>query len=97
MSKKPIYTREEATLLLERFDDILEDYNIRLPSPEDDERSDDNSAAIYGSVYGDLLDHTENFLIDLLERHLPGIRVVTDVYRDDVNENDQEEDYEADY
>ena len=33
-----IYTRDEAMLIVEMFEDVLDTYNIKVPSPEDDER-----------------------------------------------------------
>lgn len=51
-----IYTRDEAMLIVEMFEDVLDTYNIKVPSPEDDEREPDNEAKLYGSVYSDLLD-----------------------------------------
>lgn len=46
-----IYTRDEAMLIVEMFEDVLDTYNIKVPSPEDDEREPDNEAKLYGSVY----------------------------------------------
>lgn len=64
-----IYTHDEAMRILELFEDVLEEYNITVPSPEDDDRDEDNSARLYGSVYSDLLDEVEDRLISLLDRH----------------------------
>ena len=71
-----IHTHDEAALILEEFENVLEQYGIKLPSPEDDERSDDNDAALYGSTYSDLLDFIENVLISILERHTAGAEVI---------------------
>ena len=51
-----IYIRNETADILEMFDDVLVDNGIKVPSPEDDERGEDNGAALYGSVYYDLYD-----------------------------------------
>ena len=64
-----IYTRDEAVLIVEMFESVLDTYNIKVPSPEDDEREPDNEAKLYGSVYSDLLDNVEASLIELLEKH----------------------------
>ena len=64
-----IYTHDEAMLIVELFEDILTQHNIKVPSPEDDEREPDNDAALYGSTYSDLLDSVEDKLIEILERH----------------------------
>lgn len=63
-----IYTRNEAAQIVELFENVLNDYDITVPSPEDDDREPDNKAALYGSVYFDLLDDIENYLIDMLNR-----------------------------
>ena len=64
-----IYTHDEAALLVEIFEEILESNGIIVPSPEDDEKEHDNGAVLYGSVYSDLLDEVESRVIELLERH----------------------------
>lgn len=61
-----IYTHDEAAKIVELFEDILDMHNMKVPSPEDDERGEDNAAALYGSTYSDLLDDVENVLLDLL-------------------------------
>ena len=75
-----IYTRDEAMLIVEMFEDVLDTYNIKVPSPEDDEREPDNEAKLYGSVYSDLLDNVEASLIELLEKHDEGTEIVTDEF-----------------
>lgn len=64
-----IYTHDEAMLIVEMFESVLDTYNIKVPSPEDDEREPDNEAKLYGSPYSDLLDNVEASLIALLDRH----------------------------
>lgn len=64
-----IYTHDEAALIVEMFESILDEHGIRVPSPEDDEREPDNEAKLYGSVYSDLLDSVEEKLLELLYRH----------------------------
>lgn len=73
-----IYTRDEAVLIVEMFESVLDTYNIKVPSPEDDEREPDNEAKLYGSVYSDLLDNVEASLIELLEKHDEDTEIVTD-------------------
>lgn len=75
-----IYTRDEAMLIVEMFENVLDTYNIKVPSPEDDERETDNEAKLYGSVYSDLLDNVEESLIDLLDRHKKHTVIVTDEF-----------------
>lgn len=75
-----IYTHDEAMLIVEMFENVLDTYNIKVPSPEDDEREPDNEAKLYGSVYSDLLDNVEESLIDLLDRHKKYTVIVTDEF-----------------
>lgn len=75
-----IYTHDEAMLIVEMFEDVLDTYNITVPSPEDDEREPDNEAKLYGSVYSDLLDDVEAFLVALLNRHKEHTAIVTDEF-----------------
>lgn len=75
-----IYTRDEAALIVEMFENVLDTYNIKVPSPEDDEREPDNEAKLYGSVYSDLLDNVEASLIELLEKHDEDTEIVTDEF-----------------
>ena len=63
-----INTHDEATRIVECLDEILRQYGIRVPSPEDDEREEENDVALYGSVYGEILDEAEGSLISLLFR-----------------------------
>ena len=74
--KEAIYTHDEAALIVEAFENALEKYGVKLPSPEDDEREADNDAALYGSTYGDLLDSVEAALMDVLDRHSGGASIV---------------------
>lgn len=71
-----IYTRDEAMLIAEMFEDVLDKYGIIVPSPEDGEKEDDNEAALYGSTYSDLLDGVEEKLIEMLGNHQPDTEVV---------------------
>ena len=75
-----IYTHDEASKMLEAFEDVLSKYNIHVPSPEDDEREPDNMIGLYGSTYSDLLDNIESMLIDLISTAKSGAEVITDVY-----------------
>ncbi len=63
-----VFTRDEAALILDMFERVLDTYEIKIPSPEDDEREPDNEAKLYGSVYYDLLDEVESSLVDLIGR-----------------------------
>ena len=65
-----INTHEKATYIVDMFENILDKYNIKVPSPEDDEREEGNDAKLYGSVYSDLLDSVENFLVNTINEVL---------------------------
>lgn len=71
-----IYTHDEAALIVEALEDILSQYDIQIPSPEDDEREQDNMIGLYGSTYSDLLDYVESSLIELLDRYKNGAEVI---------------------
>ena len=75
-----IYTHDEAMLIVEMFEDVLDTYNIKVPSPEDDEREPDNEAKLYGSVDSDLLDDVEASLIALLDKHKKHTAIVTNEF-----------------
>lgn len=81
---RAIYTHDEAALIVELFEGILDAHNIKIPSPEDDEREPDNEAKLYGSVYSGLLDAVENSIIDLLGRHSCGVPVVENEFSGDI-------------
>lgn len=71
-----IYTHDEAMLIVEEFENVLNEYGIKVPSPEDDERDEENETGLYGSTYGDLLDAVEYMLIKILERNSNDIEVI---------------------
>lgn len=71
-----IFTHDEAMLIVEMFEDVLNKYDIIVPSPEDDDKEDDNETALYGSTYSDLLDGVEEKLIEILRNHKPDTEVV---------------------
>ncbi len=77
MNNKEVYTHDEAALIIEMFEEILEDNGIIIPSPEDSEREPDNKACLYGSVYSDLLDAVEDNLISMLQKQKDGAEVVS--------------------
>lgn len=78
--KDKIYTRNVAADIIEAFENILIENNICVPSPEDDERDEDNMIGLYGSVYYDLLDAVETRLVDILNQNASGAEVVSNVF-----------------
>lgn len=75
-----IYTHDEAMLIVEMFENVLCEYGIKVPSPEDDEREPDNEATLYGTTYSDLLDSVEHKLIELLDNHNEDTVVIKDEF-----------------
>lgn len=63
-----IYTHNIAATILDIFDDFLCDKGIIVPSVDDDQREPDNTAALYGTEYSDLLDMVEEYLIVIAEK-----------------------------
>lgn len=57
------YSRNIAADIVELFEDVLDEYGITVPSPEDNEKDVGNEARLYGSVYWDLLDKVEGEII----------------------------------
>ena len=76
-----VYIMNETADILDMFDDMLADNGIKVPSPEDDEREEDNEAALYGSVYWTLFERLENALLDIVEKVKAGEEVVTEEWR----------------
>ena len=66
--EKQVYTHDIAAQIVECFENVLEEQDITLTSPEDDEKDPDNAARLYGSAYYDLLDATESIVIQTLEQ-----------------------------
>lgn len=65
-----IYTHDEAANIVEMFEDVLDEYGIYVPSPDDDERfkaDPYNTAKLYGTTFSVLMDRVEDYLIRLLE------------------------------
>lgn len=71
-----IYTHDEAASIVELFENLLDEHGISIPSPEDDERGEDNDAKLYGSTYADLLSNVEGVLLEMLERAKTGSEIV---------------------
>ena len=74
--RKTIYTHDEAARIVDMFEEVLAEHNIRIPSPEDEERGSDNTVGLYGSTYGDLLCDVEAHLIELIKAASCGCEVI---------------------
>lgn len=75
-----IYTHDEAGRIVDMFESVLEKYGICVPSPEDDERDPDDNLGLYGSTYADLFDQIEEKLLEILNRHTDGEKVIPHEY-----------------
>ena len=80
MKDNAVYTHDEAVRIVDLFENILDAHGIKIPSPEDDERESDNEAKLYGSVYWGLLDDVEESIIELLQKHERGAKIVKYVF-----------------
>lgn len=56
--------RELASAIVETFEEVLDRYDVTLPSSEDDEREQGNTARLYGMTYYGLLDAVEALIAD---------------------------------
>lgn len=79
-NQEKIYTHDLATEIVDMFDDMLVAHGIKVPSPEDDDREEDNEAALYGSTYSDLMDNVEALLIEMLDKKAEGAEVISYEY-----------------
>ncbi len=77
---KEFNTHNAATDIVEVFENILDKYNITIPSPEDNERGEDNAARLYGSVYSNLLDEIEGMLIAYISEAKDADEIISYVY-----------------
>lgn len=81
-----IYTHDVAAMLLELFEDLLEEKDIDIPCADDDEESErcenDNSARLYGTEYSTVMEDAEDLIAGLLDAYaaLPSPGYVTDEF-----------------
>lgn len=64
-----LYTHDVAALVIEKFEDLLDQKDISIPCADGDEQAEresdpDNGAKLYGTEYSDLLDEIEATVID---------------------------------
>lgn len=74
MSKIKVYTHDEAMLIVNEFEELLDRKGITVPcSLESQEKerieNGENDAKLYGTEYSDLLDSVENILMGLLFKY----------------------------
>lgn len=72
----PVYTHNEAADIVEMFEDLLITNDLKIPSPEDDERDPDDQLGLYGTPYSELLDAIEERIIKIAARIANGASVV---------------------
>ena len=77
-----IYTMNEAANIIDLFEDLLDKYDITVPSEDDADRTEDNAARIYGTEYSELLDTIQTRLAMLTALVKNGAEVVTDRWED---------------
>ena len=68
MNGKTIYTHDIAAGIVDRFEDVLVETDICLPSPDDDDRPEEDNAGLYGK----LVDTVEEVLLELIEKARDG-------------------------
>lgn len=62
-----VNTHNEANALIERYiEPVLDKYGIVPHSPEDDERDEEDMGGLYGSAFSNVLDESENIIVDVL-------------------------------
>ena len=66
--------------ILDLVDNYLSSFGIKVPSPEDHERGEDNDAALYGTTYAELFDPIEDMIVDAVERAARGESVQSYVF-----------------
>lgn len=86
INEKLIHTHNVATEILDKVEDVLDKYDITVPSLEDEDREEDNSARLYGSTYSDLLDDIELTLLELCAKVKHGFEIVPYIYGGDVHD-----------
>ena len=82
INENTIYTHGEAARIVELFEDVLDEHDIKIPSSEEDEHEPDNETKLYGSVYWNLIDGVEESIINLLQAHKYDTTVIKYKYSD---------------
>lgn len=77
-----IYTMNEAANIIDLFEDLLDKYDITVPSEDDADRTEDNNARIYGMEYAELLDTIQTRLVMWTALVKNGAEVVADRWED---------------
>ena len=76
-----IYTHNIAADILDIFDEFLCEREIVVPSVNDNQRDPDNTAALYGTEYGELLNDVENYIIQMLKGKCKGMDIMPYVFK----------------
>lgn len=79
-----IYTHDEASRIIDMFEDILSEYNICIPSPEDEDRDEEDMVGLYGTTYSCLLCDIESRLVEIIATAQKGAEVIQDEYSDTI-------------
>lgn len=74
-----IYTHNEAAEIVELFENILSNADIKVPDVDDNQRDPNNDAVLFGETYSHLLDEVEEHLIHLLKKS--SLPIISGVFR----------------
>ncbi len=78
-----VYTHDEASRIIEMFEDLLESNGMKIPSVDDGidcEITDEERAPIYGMEYSELQNEIEELLKLIIWRVQHGYEVITDEF-----------------
>lgn len=64
VQKEPLKLRKYANAICDKFEDLLNDHDITIPS--EDREGEESEARLYGGVYYDLEDKVTNILVELI-------------------------------
>ena len=92
-----IYTHNRAAEILDLFEDLLNRHGIKVPSEEDDERGEDNDAALYGMEYWNLLADVENILIGIAQSASVGAEIKPYDFCDEEEQTEWDDGDDRDY
>ena len=79
-NESKVYTHEIASNIVNLFDELCLENKVIIPSPEDDERNEDDRYGLYGTTYSNLLDNIEEELIENMNKVKEGALIVPYVF-----------------
>lgn len=84
-NSRKVYTHSVAANCLDAYEEMLLSDNIRVSSPDDDEREEDD-VGLYGSVYSDILDAFEDSVINSARVGVANVRELSVIFAASVTE-----------